>query len=81
MGEPGVAYVYTATISPQTTTMPVTYTWEATGQIPVVNLSGIVDVVAFTWAVVVPNQLDSGETVKLEPPKVNPSRLSVDQAV
>jgi hypothetical protein len=45
------AHTFTAAVSPLTTTLPVTYTWQATGQSPLVHSgSGLADVVTFTWA-------------------------------
>ena len=42
-------YTFTATASPITATVPVTYVWQATGQSPVTNTGGLSDTVAFTW--------------------------------
>jgi subtilisin family serine protease len=50
-GTAGVATVFTATVAPPTTTPPVTYTWEATGQTPLVQTGGVSDTAAFTWDV------------------------------
>ena len=36
--------------SPADATPPLTYTWQATGQTPVVHTGGLVDTVQFTWA-------------------------------
>jgi len=50
-GTVGTAYTFLATVNP-TATLPLTYTWEATGQTPVVHSgSGLTDTVAFTWPV------------------------------
>ncbi|MDI7276155.1 MAG: FG-GAP-like repeat-containing protein, partial [Anaerolineae bacterium] len=50
-GEVGVAYTFTATVSPANTGLPITYTWQATGQEPIVRqVSGVVDVVSYTWS-------------------------------
>jgi hypothetical protein len=43
------AHTFTATVSPITTTLPITYAWEATGQFPVTHTGGPSDLVAFTW--------------------------------
>jgi len=45
-------YIFIATASPVTTTLPITYTWEATGQSPVTSTSGLNDTVTFTWSVI-----------------------------
>jgi uncharacterized repeat protein (TIGR01451 family) len=51
-GTPGVGQTFTATIVPPTATMPLTYTWEATGHAPRVNSSSASsDVETFTWTV------------------------------
>ena len=49
-GHINTAYTFTATVSPVTATLPITYVWEASGQPPVVNMSGLVDTVTFTWS-------------------------------
>jgi len=51
---PGTAYLglpatFTAQTSPADATLPLTYTWQATGQDPVTHPSGLVDAVQFTW--------------------------------
>ncbi len=43
-------YTFTATVNPVTAAQPITYTWQATGQSPVVHTGGLSDTVAFTWA-------------------------------
>ncbi len=51
-GLSGTAYTFTATVSPPTATLPITYTWQATGQPPVVHGgAGLSDTVTFTWQV------------------------------
>jgi hypothetical protein len=51
-GLAGSAHAFTATVGAPTTTLPITYTWQANGQAPVVHVSGgLTDVVTFTWAV------------------------------
>ncbi|MBL7064616.1 MAG: PKD domain-containing protein [Anaerolineae bacterium] len=42
-------YAFIATASPITATAPITYVWQATGQLPVTNTGGLSDTVAFTW--------------------------------
>jgi len=45
-----VGYTFTATVNPVTTTTPITYTWQATGQSPVVHTGGgLDDTVSFAW--------------------------------
>jgi hypothetical protein len=43
-----VDYAFTATVNP-TTTIPITYVWQATGQSPVTNTSDLSNTVVFTW--------------------------------
>ncbi|CAG0933896.1 Amicyanin-alpha [Thermoflexales bacterium] len=46
-----VAHTFTATVSPITTTQPITYFWQATGQAPVTHIGqGLSDTRAFTWS-------------------------------
>jgi len=49
VGQAGTSYVFTATVSPVTTTLPLTYTWEATGQETVSHAGDLVDRVSYTW--------------------------------
>ena len=44
------AYVFTATVTPLTATQPITYVWQATGQLPVTHTGGLSDTATFTWA-------------------------------
>ncbi len=46
------AYIFTATVSPITATVPITYVWEATGQTPVTNTASLTltDTITFTWS-------------------------------
>ncbi|HET92042.1 MAG TPA: hypothetical protein ENN99_15080, partial [Chloroflexi bacterium] len=44
-------YTFVATVSPTTATQPLTYTWQASGQAPVVHSGGLSDTVTFNWAV------------------------------
>ncbi len=51
-GTVGTLYTFTATVSPSDATLPVTYTWEATGKASVIHIVyGITDTAAFTWDV------------------------------
>jgi hypothetical protein len=43
-------YVFTATMSPITATLPITYVWQATEQSPATHTSGLSDNVTFTWS-------------------------------
>jgi len=49
-GTVNTGYTFTATVSPDTATQPITYTWQATGQSPVVHTGGLTDTVTFTWS-------------------------------
>jgi PKD repeat protein len=47
----GMSNTFTATVTPPTATLPITYVWLATGQTPVLNTGGdLDDVVSFTWS-------------------------------
>lgn len=49
-GLTGKTYTFNAALLPANATMPVTYTWSATGQAPVVHvLSTIADSISFSW--------------------------------
>jgi len=50
-GITGTPYVFIAAVAPSTATLPITYTWQATGQTPVVHVSGLSDAATFTWTV------------------------------
>ncbi|HHN93313.1 MAG TPA: DUF11 domain-containing protein, partial [Anaerolineae bacterium] len=46
----GTAYTFTAWVTPITATLPLSYTWQATGQTTVVHVTAAIsDAVAFTW--------------------------------
>ena len=49
-GSINMAYTFTATVSPLTTTQPITFMWQATGQSPITHTSGLSDSMAFTWS-------------------------------
>jgi PKD repeat protein len=49
MGAVQVDHTFTATVSPVSTTLPVTYSWRASGQEPVMRSGGLSDTVAFSW--------------------------------
>jgi hypothetical protein len=40
---------FTASVAPVSSTVPLTYVWQATGQAPVTHTSALSDTVAFTW--------------------------------
>jgi CSLREA domain-containing protein len=40
---------FTAIVEPVSTTLPLTYTWQASGQAPVVRTGGVTDAISFTW--------------------------------
>ncbi len=42
---------FTAAASPVNATLPITYTWQATGQPPVTHTGGLSDTASFTWSV------------------------------
>jgi predicted outer membrane repeat protein len=48
----GESYLFTATVEPVSTTLPLTYSWQAQGQLPVTYTSGLTDSVSFTWDIV-----------------------------
>ncbi len=43
-------YVFTATASPITATIPITYIWQATGQLTITDTRSISDTVTFAWS-------------------------------
>ncbi len=45
------SHTFTATVSPITTTLPLSYTWEATDHAPVTHSSGLTDVISYTWSI------------------------------
>ena len=50
-GAADVPHAFTATVGPITTTQPITYFWQATGQTPVTRTDqGLTDTLAFTWS-------------------------------
>ncbi len=52
VGEDGVSYTFTASVTPPTATLPLTYTWRATGHSPITHtLAAYTDAVAFSWGV------------------------------
>jgi uncharacterized repeat protein (TIGR01451 family) len=49
LGAAQINYAFTATASPVTVTLPLTYVWQATGQTPLINTGGLSDAVSFSW--------------------------------
>jgi hypothetical protein len=43
------SYTFTASMAPVTSTVPVNYVWQASGQTPVTHTGGLSDTVNFTW--------------------------------
>ena len=42
-------YTFTATVTPITTTLPLTYTWQVDEQVPIVHTSGLTDTLSLAW--------------------------------
>jgi hypothetical protein len=55
-------HTFTATISPPTTTLPITYTWHISGQTPIVHVGGLSDVAQLSW----PNSGQTGFWLTVE---------------
>jgi predicted outer membrane repeat protein len=51
-GVPGTAYPFVAQVGPPTATLPLSTTWQATGQAPVVHTGDLTttDTISFTWS-------------------------------
>jgi hypothetical protein len=47
----GQSQAFIAWVEPISTTLPLTYTWQASGQAPVTHTGGLTDMVSFTWEV------------------------------
>ncbi len=43
------SYTFTASVTPITSTVPVTYVWQASGQAPITHTGGLTDTVDFIW--------------------------------
>jgi CSLREA domain-containing protein len=43
------SYTFTATSSPISATLPITYIWQATGHMSVTHTSGLTDTIVYTW--------------------------------
>jgi hypothetical protein len=48
-GITGTPYGYSATVTPTNTTLPITYTWQATDQSTLMRTGGMTDGVSYTW--------------------------------
>jgi len=48
---PGKLTYFTATVEPISTTLPLTYTWQSDGQIPISHTSRLTDTIAFNWEI------------------------------
>jgi len=48
-GIAGQSYTFTATVEPVSTTLPLAYAWQASGQLPITHTAGITDKVSLTW--------------------------------
>ncbi len=48
-GDVKVLYTFSATVSPLTATTPITYLWQATGQLPAIHVGGTSDAMDFAW--------------------------------
>ena len=45
----GQSQEFTALVEPNYTSLPLTYVWEADGQLPITHTSGLTDTVSFIW--------------------------------
>jgi len=45
----GTSYTFTAAVEPVTTTLPLTYVWQAEGQAPITHTGGLSDTASFLW--------------------------------
>jgi hypothetical protein len=49
MGSMGSSSIFTATVDPITTTVPITYIWSVDGQERIIHTNGTMDTATFTW--------------------------------
>jgi CSLREA domain-containing protein len=49
-GTLNATYLFTTTASPVTATTPITYLWQAVGQSPITQVSGLSDIFSFIWS-------------------------------
>jgi Tol biopolymer transport system component len=59
-GTNGISQGFVAEVTPVDASLPVTYTWRATDQVPVVRMAGLHDAVSFVW------DLNGTKTVTVE---------------
>jgi CSLREA domain-containing protein len=45
----GQSFLFTATVDPISTTLPLEYVWQTSKQAPITNTGGLTDIVSFTW--------------------------------
>ena len=43
------SYIYTATVEPISTSLPLEYIWQLDGQVPITQTGGLTDTISFTW--------------------------------
>jgi hypothetical protein len=43
------SYLFTATVEPISTSLPLTFIWQIDGQLPITHTTGLTDTVSFTW--------------------------------
>ena len=56
-GAVNTSYTFTATVSPITTTQPITYVWRATGQDPMTQTSDLSHTISLIWSVPSPHTI------------------------
>jgi len=49
LGPAGASYSFTATVNPPTATLPLIFSWEATGLAPITHSGGTTDTASFRW--------------------------------
>jgi len=62
VGIAGVPCPFTATVSPISTSLPISYTWDATEQTLVTHTAGLSDTVSFAWATTGPKTITATAT-------------------
>ena len=45
----GITNLFTATVVPEDVVLPITYTWQASGQLPITHTNGLMDLVSYIW--------------------------------
>ncbi len=51
IGVVGNSYLFTATVGPLTTTLPLSYTWQTTAHSPITHTDGLTDTATYMWSV------------------------------